>query len=64
MKLRTYRNVTEFKANKAWCYPAFKKFEDVNQWSKRKRDVNLLNSEFKQKFNDKFEERNANELLH
>lgn len=43
MKLRTYRNVTEFKANKAWCYPAFKKFEDANQWSKRKRDVNLLN---------------------
>lgn len=28
MKLRTYRNVTEFKANKAWLYPAFKHFKD------------------------------------
>ena len=64
MKLRTYRNVTEFKANKAWLYPSFKQFKEKDQWTKRRRDTNLLNSEFKQKFNDKFEERNANELLH
>ena len=64
MKLRTYRNVTEFKANKAWCYPSIKEFSQKHQWTKRRKDTNLLNSEFKAKFNDKFEERNANELLH
>jgi len=29
-----------------------------------KRDNGLLNAEFKKKFNDKFAEPNANELLH
>jgi hypothetical protein len=24
MKLRTYKNVTEYNANKAWCFPAVK----------------------------------------
>ena len=64
MKLRTYRNITDFKAGKPWCYPATKEFSQKHQWSKRRKDTGLLNAEFKFKFNDRFEEKNANELLH
>ena len=46
MKLRTYRNISEFKANKPWCYPSTKQFSQKHQWSKKVKDVQLLNAEF------------------
>ena len=64
MKLRAHRNVTDFKAGKPWCYPPTKEFSQKHQWSRRKKDTQQLNPEFKLKFNDKFREKNANELVH
>lgn len=34
------------------------------QWAEAKKDQNLINAEFKRKFNDKFVQKNANELQH
>ena len=64
MKLRTYRNVTEYNAPKPWSFPSVKHFSPRKQWSERKNDQKLINAEYKKKFNDQFKERNANELLH
>lgn len=64
MKLRTYKNVTEYNANRAWCFPAVKQFSPRRQWEIRKKDTNLINAEYKKKFKDTFAEKNANELIH
>ena len=54
MKLRTYKNLTDYNANKPWLYPATKEFSPKKQWQVRKADTNLINAEFKKKFSDKF----------
>lgn len=64
MNLRSYKNVTEFNAHKPFSFPSVKQFSPRKQWASNKRDNQLLNAEFKKKFNDKFAEANANELLH
>lgn len=64
MNLRSYKNVTEFNAYKPFSFPSVKQFSPRKQWQMPKRDNSQLNAEFKKKFNDKFAEPNANELLH
>lgn len=64
MKLRTYKNVTEYNANRPWCFPSVKQFSPRKQWEIRKKDTGLVNAEYKRKFNDDFAQKNANELLH
>ena len=64
MNLRSYKNVTDFNAPKPFSFPSVKQFSPRRQWQMPKRDNQLLNAEFKKKFNDKFAEPNANELLH
>lgn len=51
-------------ATKPWCYPTTKEFSSKQQWKERKRDILLHNADFKYKFNDSFEQKNAQELLH
>ena len=62
MKLRTYKNITEYNANRAWCFPSVKQFSPRKQWEIRKKDTALINAEYKRKFNDTFAQKNANEL--
>ena len=64
MNLRNYKNTTEFNAARPFLFPAVRQFSPRRQWAERKKDTSLLNAEFKRKFNDKFAEKNANELLH
>lgn len=64
MNLRNYKNTTEFNAARPFLFPTVRQFSPRRQWAERKKDTSLLNAEFKRKFNDKFAERNANELLH
>lgn len=64
MKLRNYKNITEYYANKPWCFPSVKEFSPRKQWALSKQDVNLLNAEFKKKFVDRYYEKNASELIH
>ena len=54
MNMRTYKNITEYNANKAWCFPSVKKFSPRKQWEIRKKDTALINPEYKRKFNDTF----------
>mmetsp|Transcript_9681 Transcript_9681/g.16285 ORF Transcript_9681/g.16285 Transcript_9681/m.16285 type:complete len:195 (-) Transcript_9681:46-630(-) len=64
LKLRSYKNVTDYQAQKPWCFPAVKEFSPKKQWSQKKMDNSLLNAEFKRRFMDKYEQKNANELQH
>lgn len=64
MKLRTYKNLTDYNHSKPWLYPATKDFSPKKQWSIRKGDTNLINAEYKKKFTDKFAQKNHNEMAH
>ena len=64
MNLRSYKNITEYNAFKPFSFPSKQQFSPRKQWSLAKRDVGLLNAEYRKKFNDKFKEANTNELLH
>ena len=64
MNLRNYKNTTEFNAARPFLFPGVKTFSPRRQWAERKKDNEQLNAEFKRKFNDKFAEKNANELMH
>ena len=64
MKLRNYKNLSEFYANKPWCFPSVKMFSPKKQWAQRKYDNNLINAEYKRKFKDNFALKNAGELQH
>jgi len=64
MKLRNYKNSSEFYAGRHWCFPSVKVFSPKKQWAQRKGDVNLLNAEYKRKFKDQFAQKNAGELQH
>jgi hypothetical protein len=64
MNLRSYKNITEYNAFKPFSFPSKQQFSPRKQWSLAKKDVGLLNPEYKKKFNDKFKEANTNELLH
>ena len=64
MKLRNYRNITEYNAFKPWCFPSVKEFSPRKQLAQQKQDTNLLNAEFKKKFVDRYYEKNASELIH
>ena len=47
-----------------FLFPSVRQFSPRKQWAERTKDTSLLNAEFTRKFNDKFAEKNANELLH
>ena len=64
MNLRQYKNTTEFNAFKPFLFPGVKSFSPRSQWMPRKQDAKLINEEYKRKFNDKFAQKNANELMH
>ena len=64
LKLRNYKNITDFMAMKPWIFPPVKKFSPRQQWDQRKKDTNLLNPEFKTHFNDTVSVKNTNELIH
>jgi len=64
MKLRKYKNMTDFTTHKPFVFPAVKEFGSKSQWAQRKKDTGLLNAEFKKNYNDKFSEKNFNELRH
>jgi hypothetical protein len=38
MKLRCYKNTTDYNANQPWCFPSVKQFSPRRQWAQRKKD--------------------------
>jgi hypothetical protein len=62
--LRNYKNTTEFLAGKPFLFPSVRQFSPRHQWEATKRDQNLINAEFRKKFNDTFAQKNANDLRH
>jgi len=56
--------MTDFTTHKPFVFPAVKEFGSKSQWAQRKKDTGLLNAEFKKNYNDKFSEKNFNELRH
>lgn len=64
IKLRNYKNGTDFITNKAWVFPPVKKFSPKYQWDQVKRDQEMINPEYKTKFNDTIVQKNTNELIH
>lgn len=64
MNLRTYKNTTEWNAYKPFSFPSKQQFSPRKQYTLVKKDVGMLNAEYKKKFNDKFTEANVNEIRH
>ena len=64
MNLRNYKNVTDYNAYKPFLFPAIRDFSPKKQWAEKKKDVQMLNPDFKKQFSDRFSQKNANELLH
>lgn len=67
LNLRNYKNTTEFMAPKPFLFPTVKTFSPAKQWAEAKKNRSMVNGEYKGKkvkYNDKFAEKNANELLH
>jgi len=64
VKLRSYKNYCDYNAPRPWVFPPVRDFSPRSQWEKKKADTELLNAEFKVPFSDKFEEKNANMLMH
>ena len=64
MKLRSYKNTTNFGADEPFKYPAPKAFSPKAQLKDLTDGMGNKNTEFKIKFKDKFGEKNANEIIH
>ena len=47
MNLRNYKNVTDYNAYKPFLFPAIRDFSPKKQWAEKKKDVQMLNPDFK-----------------
>lgn len=62
MKLRGYRNDTDFKADRPWLVPFKREFSPSQQYESVKEQLNRTIGDYKFKFNDQLYERNSNML--
>ena len=62
LNMRNYKNINNFYVQKPFVFPTVKHFSPERQWHQRKADVSQLNQCFKDKYVDKFEEKNINSL--
>jgi len=63
IKLRNYKNLSDFYSIRPWIYPAVKEFNPSRQFEIKRKDVQLLNPEFKTEFKDKFAQRNVSYII-
>ena len=59
MKLRSYKNTSDFQAQKAFQVPGLKKFDAKTNMKMIKSDVMRGHKDFKYTYNDKFKEKNV-----
>jgi len=63
LKLRNYKNLSDFYTHKPWLYPPIRDFSPAKQLARERNEINLLNQDYRTKFSEKFGERNIAYIL-
>lgn len=59
-RLRCYKSKTNYRPSTSWVYPATRSFAPAHQLKEKTDAVKLHNEDFKEKFKDKYPEKNFN----